>query len=417
MEKQGQSNEKLNKILAVDDEEMFLVQIKLVLSPFSYQIITTTKPKQAMELIDTSFDLIMLDLMMPEISGIFLVNEIRNIKKYSNIPIIILTAKERSNEEIASLFELGVNDFISKPFLEEELISRIKIQIKVKKLVEELSETNEQLKHELERNKKTNFITMQYASLIEQDLLEKIDKLSVKADSRGLKSSITKLKSQLAFIQDEQSKLILENSRYKSDLDRLNKIHSVVVLHDQAIEEDMTIKINEVSQKANVDFLTQIYNRFKFYEFLYLEIERAKTENNDLSIIMFDIDHFKQINDTYGHDAGDQVLVALSAIVTNILTGKEIFARWGGEEFMVLLPDKNMDDSKDIAETIRNGIEKTKINMIDRVTCSFGVTQFERQDDAAAFLKKADNALYCAKNNGRNRVEVLSSLNQILCLK
>jgi diguanylate cyclase (GGDEF)-like protein len=119
---------------------------------------------------------------------------------------------------------------------------------------------------------------------------------------------------------------------------------------------------------------------------------------------MFDIDHFKEINDTCGHDVGDKALVTMTKRVAKCIRDTDIFARWGGEEFMILLPHTSLDDASILAERIRGRIEKDPFEKIGTVTSSFGVTQFVRQDTEEIFTKRADRALYRAKQKGRNRV-------------
>ena len=119
---------------------------------------------------------------------------------------------------------------------------------------------------------------------------------------------------------------------------------------------------------------------------------------------MFDIDHFKRINDTYGHDIGDDVLVNLSELVKTCIRETDIFARWGGEEFMLLLPHTTMLNASKLAERIRAIIEKNNFPTVGTITSSFGVTQYVNTDTAETFTKRVDRALYKAKETGRNRV-------------
>lgn len=155
---------------------------------------------------------------------------------------------------------------------------------------------------------------------------------------------------------------------------------------------------------SQTDQLTQIFNRTKFDDSLTMEINRARRYKSDLSLIMFDIDHFKEINDTYGHDVGDKALVTLANRVAKCIRDTDIFARWGGEEFMILLPHTSLDDASILAERIRGRIEKDPFEKIGTVTSSFGVTQFVHPDTEETLTKRADRALYRAKQKGRNRV-------------
>ena len=119
---------------------------------------------------------------------------------------------------------------------------------------------------------------------------------------------------------------------------------------------------------------------------------------------MFDIDHFKDFNDTYGHQMGDEILLTLATIVSDQVRDTDLFARWGGEEFVVLLPNANIESAMKIAQSKRELIEKHIFKDNLRVTCSFGVATMSDGDDKDSFLKKVDDALYRAKANGRNCV-------------
>jgi diguanylate cyclase (GGDEF)-like protein/PAS domain S-box-containing protein len=155
---------------------------------------------------------------------------------------------------------------------------------------------------------------------------------------------------------------------------------------------------------SQTDQLTQIFNRVKFHDSLNQEITRVRRYEADLALIMFDIDHFKKINDTYGHDVGDDVLVGMADLVKECIRETDIFARWGGEEFMILLPHTSLDNAAKLAERIRAKVEKNRFPDVKKVTCSFGVTQFVKADDSETFTKRTDRALYKAKQSGRNRV-------------
>ena len=156
--------------------------------------------------------------------------------------------------------------------------------------------------------------------------------------------------------------------------------------------------------------MTKAYNRLYFSSRLKEEIERAKRYNHPLSLILLDIDFFKKINDTYGHDVGDLVLKTVSQIVLENIRKSDLFARIGGEEFAILLPDTSKDKAILVAEKLRETIEKTPIILPNgkqiKVTISLGVTSLKKDDNESSFIKRADEALYDAKKSGRNVVKV-----------
>ena len=159
-----------------------------------------------------------------------------------------------------------------------------------------------------------------------------------------------------------------------------------------------------ISKVAEKDTLTQIYNRTKFNTMLSVALRNAEIYHESFTIILFDIDHFKQVNDTYGHNVGDQVLIQLASLVKSQLRTQDTFARWGGEEFIILSESATSDEAHILAERLRETIETFPFDKVEKITCSFGVSQYENNDIATSILKRADDALYEAKKTGRNRV-------------
>jgi len=165
-------------------------------------------------------------------------------------------------------------------------------------------------------------------------------------------------------------------------------------------------QISNITKVAEKDELTKIYNRSKFNSILSSSMRKSLVSNEPFSLIMLDVDHFKKINDTYGHDIGDSVLKDMASIIKGELRDKDNFARWGGEEFVVLAESLAEKEAFDLAERLRKAIEEYKFDRNLNVTCSFGVTQFRPNDTEHSVLKRADEALYVSKNNGRNQVRI-----------
>ncbi|HHD75373.1 MAG TPA: GGDEF domain-containing protein [Campylobacterales bacterium] len=163
---------------------------------------------------------------------------------------------------------------------------------------------------------------------------------------------------------------------------------------------------HKLEKSADFDPLTNVYNRVKLMS-IFKDLKYASKHNEVVSLILFDIDKFKRINDTYGHNIGDKVLIELSSLVKGMLREHDILARWGGEEFVILLSDTSIEKAKVITERIRREIEKYPFETVKKVTCSFGITELtSRDDNQVDFLERADQALYEAKEGGRNRVVV-----------
>ena len=157
---------------------------------------------------------------------------------------------------------------------------------------------------------------------------------------------------------------------------------------------------------AYSDPLTNIYNRHMFDKMLLKEIENKKRHGDNLSLIMFDIDHFKAVNDNYGHEIGDKVLISLTKLVGKHLRTNDIFARWGGEEFMILLPRTDVKTAYHKAQELREVIEKYKDNVIPKVTVSLGVTEVLDSDKEQDCFIRVDKALYRAKIKRNDVVKI-----------
>jgi len=173
------------------------------------------------------------------------------------------------------------------------------------------------------------------------------------------------------------------------------------------INEELLSKTSKLEEKASFDFLTKLYNRRKFHSFLEYEISKAnRYKEQHFSLLLLDIDYFKNVNDSYGHLVGDYVLQEMSKILTVCSRDTDIVARWGGEEFVLMLPQTNIEQAFFVAEKLRATIEKHKFDDVKHITCSIGVSQFYKNEDKDTLFKRVDAALYKAKANGRNKVEL-----------
>ncbi|MBC8238319.1 MAG: diguanylate cyclase [Helicobacteraceae bacterium] len=170
--------------------------------------------------------------------------------------------------------------------------------------------------------------------------------------------------------------------------------------------EKVQAKRIETERKAYIDGLTGVYNRNKLDEIFKDEILRSQRYNNTLSIVLIDIDNFKSFNDTFGHLIGDEILIMMAQNVKIQLRENDIFARWGGEEFVILFKETSVAEAKIVSEKLRDKIQKTKHASAGSITASFGITEYIDGDTVKSILKRCDEALYRAKVNGRNRVEV-----------
>ena len=172
---------------------------------------------------------------------------------------------------------------------------------------------------------------------------------------------------------------------------------------------DITAK-KELEKMASIDKLTNIYNRRMIDEFLNKEIEKEKRHSNGLSVILIDIDHFKNVNDTYGHQMGDLVLSQVAKLITENSRKSDIHGRYGGEEFIVICPKTTGKQALVLAEKIRASVENFVFDQIGIKTISLGISSFEENDTEEDLIKKADIALYQAKNSGRNRAVLFEEI-------
>ena len=258
-------------------------------------------------LLNNQIDLILCDLEMPRMDGFKFLTMVTTREELKNIPVIMLTGREDRELKIKGL-EQGACDYVTKPFDPGELIARVKVQLKIKMLQDELKKSNELLK-----------------------------------------------------------------------------------------------------MLSNTDHLTQLYNRRYMMEMLAREVQRSQRKGSPLSVVMMDIDHFKLVNDIYGHQNGDVVLVAIAELAKTDRRSYDFAARYGGEEFILVLPETTHEEAMGVAERLRERILRQTFgppleNL--RVTISMGVATY-RPPLAATIdnlIGEADAALYRAKQWGRNRV-------------
>lgn len=215
-----------------------------------------------------------------------------------------------------------------------------------------------------------------------------------------------------------QRRITKKLNAYKNQLEivveeRTNELRAKNSQLEREIEDKQKIEA-KLKHLATIDSLTSIYNRRKFNEVLSYELRRDERYPGGLSLVICDLDNFKRINDTYGHNTGDEVLKSFASMVKDLIRNSDTFARWGGEEFVLLLPETGFETAMQIAEKIRQETENFLFSDTCTITASFGVTQFLEGDTETALINRADEALYKAKTNGRNRLELNPPLHVLL---
>ncbi len=187
----------------------------------------------------------------------------------------------------------------------------------------------------------------------------------------------------------------------KDEINMYKNIVETIALGIESIEmrAEKEELIKKLEFQVSTDSLTGTTNRRKAFKILNQEIKRANRYKNTLSLIYMDIDNFKYINDTYGHKVGDNVLISMSKIIQGMIRTSDTFARWGGEEFIIVLPNTTLSGAITIAEKFRKELEESS-----RYTASFGVTEYIKEEDLDTFVMRADKNMYKAKRSGKNRV-------------
>ena len=304
-------------ILVVDDQPANLKTLLSFLKLQHFHVrIATSGERALLALSEHPADIILLDVMMPDMDGFETCRRIKENKESADIPIIFMTSLDSIEDKVIA-FQSGGVDYIIKPFQQVEILARINTHITLRKK--------------------------------EQELEKALD----------------------------------EVTRQKKMLEKLSR----------------------------TDDLTGLYNRRHLNTVLEREFNRSIRHNSELSCLLLDLDFFKDINDTYGHEFGDTVIQASAAIIQDSIRSSDFAFRFGGEEFLILLPQTETEGAVQAAEKIRQRMEVKKItngNISATVEVSIGVSSFCQHHPAVRndLIAFADKALYMAKNNGRNQVRV-----------
>jgi diguanylate cyclase (GGDEF)-like protein len=408
-------------ILCVDDVENNLFVIKNILENVNgYTIFTALSGQEAFDIIlKHRVDLIMLDIMMPEMDGFEVARLLKQNSMTKDIPIIFVTAKT-DEQSLKEAFDRGGIDYIVKPYRDYELLARVKMHLELYQAQLEIKREQELLKEIL--NQQDNLIIITNGKKIEkanESFLRFFDISNIDDLNYSIESIIE--------LFELEQKLDMSSNSWLDEIYTNKSIDFTATIKGKLEESTFLLKVSKMDdddlyiisftditntilvskkleERAFYDTLTKIYNREKLNEFLTYEIDVANRYSTELSIIIFDIDNFKVINDSYGHITGDHVLRHLSMFVKNSIRKTDLLARWGGEEFIIVATSTSINSATIVAENIRELINEDDFPEVGKISCSFGVASYIRGESMESFIERADKALYRAKKSGKNRV-------------
>ncbi len=412
-------------VLCIDDIKTNLFTLESVIESVAgnlYNVLIASSASEGLSiLLRHKVDIILLDVMMPEIDGYEACKMIKSNKKTKDIPIIFVTAK-KNDETIEECFSVGGDDYINKPFNHVELLARLAFHLKLKEKDKLLQQEKEYAQNILDLQNNMILVSDgEKAINVNKALLDFFDLKSLKEFQDKHRCIYTTFINDEGYFYNkkENNNLWLEsiiNISLKEDVlvkISIDENEYVFIIKATPFYSQYIITLTDITHisqqtleykhEANYDSLTGIYNRNMFHRLIDRKITIAKAEKKSFIFIMMDIDFFKKINDKYGHLVGDDILRGLSKLIKNHTRDSDIFARWGGEEF-VLTFDVSFEKGIEIANSLRKYIKNKKFDIVGSITCSFGVTEFKQGDTLKNITKRADEALYKAKESGRDRV-------------
>jgi two-component system, cell cycle response regulator len=449
------------RVLVVDDVTANVKLLEARLSAEYFDVVTAMSGREALTICERAeCDLVLLDVIMPDMDGFEVCRRLKTNPATHHIPVVMVTALDQPSDRVRGL-EAGADDFLTKPTPELALIARVRSLARLKMVTDELR-MRAVTSHEIgiespareavadagrggrvlivddrpssyERSAST--LATEHSVEIEADPSEALFRAAdgnydLVIVSLGLESfDALRLCSQIRSLDRTRNVPILavtepeDNARMVRGLEigvndylmrPIDKNELLARARSQVRKRRYTERLRDNVQisieMAITDALTGLFNRRYMENHLGTLVEQASARGKPLAVMVLDIDYFKSINDTYGHDAGDDVLREFALRVKRSIRGIDLACRCGGEEFVIVMPETDMAVAAMVAERLRRRIasEPFVISQGARsipVTLSIGIGALRGRDDtAAALLKRADQALYRAKRDGRNRV-------------
>lgn len=455
------------QILVVDDVPANVKLLEAKLTNEYYDVVTATNGFEAIAAAKQfKPDIILLDVMMPEMDGFECCKKLKEDPETSHIPVVMVTALSEKADRIRGL-DAGADDFLTKPINDIALFARVKSLVRIKMLIDELrlrDKTKMQMgladeassafaadvsgarvfvidDDAIQVKKITGHLSAEYVveSTTNPETCQNvaasgnfdlfiISGMMLETDGLRLASHLksneeTRHTPVIIVVDEDDQRLILKslemgvNDYVITPID-LNELQARVrtQIRRKRYQSALKSSYQQSISMAVTDGLTGLYNRHYLNTHLDNMVRDALASNKPLSLMILDMDHFKMVNDTYGHDVGDQVLKQLSGVISNSIRSSDLAARFGGEEFVVLMPGTRIENAKDVASRMRHRIETTPFKVTHEIgqlmkTVSVGMSSLNHMGDSGeSLLKRADEALYRAKNGGRNRVEVTENI-------
>jgi diguanylate cyclase (GGDEF)-like protein len=394
------------KVLVVDDDPNLRKTLADILKLKGYEAVIAADGVEAIaEAQQVIFSLALIDLMLPDIPGLEVMTHIKSISPLTEV--IILTGHASMDTAIEATAQ-GAFSYVLKPYQMDELLQKIGHAVERMQAQEEILRL-------------ASFPRLHPNPVIELAPAGELTYLNPAAETLFPELSAMGLSHPLLHGAVEMISALRHRKQQGESIYETQLGEATYELHLSYVQDVNLIRIyvmditqrkrteEEIHLLATTDSLTGIANRREFTAILTREVERAKRYGVPMSLAMYDLDHFKRVNDAFGHDVGDYVLQTVTNLVKANIRATDVVARWGGEEFMVLMPHSDIQAARSVAEKLRLAIADNRFDKVNKLTVSFGVVVFEPQDDLNSLLKRVDDALYQGKEQGRNRVEILVS--------
>lgn len=415
-------------VLIVDDETVNVEYVANILKDM-YELKVAYGGLQALKILEKfEIDLVLLDIQMPDIDGYEVASQMQKNKKSKDIPIIFLTSKMNS-EAVVRAFGHGAKDYITKPFNAEELKARVENHLQTHLLQKKIIEQEKYLKLLLNSQPSMVILTDSYEiKFANKTFLDFYKCTSVEVFRKRYTCVchtfiandnyyyLGKNKSDENWVYELQA--LPEDKRVVSMVSHIDGHPRAFSVSINGFEDRMyIINFNDISQtmiqqmdlenKVTHDKLTNAFNREYFDQKIEEIIRKNHLADYFTAFAMVDIDHFKKVNDTYGHDIGDEVLKRFVKILQSHSRKHDVLIRWGGEEFLFVIPIRNAIILQKVLDNFRSMVEGESFAKVGKVTCSMGATLHMNDELISQTVKRADTALYEAKSSGRNRVVVV----------